>query len=332
MLFRRMLPLAGILLSVGRLCAQTTFATITGAVADPTGSIVAGVNVTATHTGSNIETKGQSNEAGVYTLAQLKEGVYILRASRPGFKEFLARDITLLARDIRRVDITLEVGSVETRVEVTSGATLIETETARIADSKNTQLLNSLPLNTRSPFGFLALAPGVTEAPGSSTRRFSGSRANQGHWAIDGTTMSDGVNESQISPLANFIESFQEIKIDLSNNSAEFGTVGQVTIISKSGTNSFHGSLFDYYSTPWFRARNPFALARSTGITHLVGGSIGGPVLIPKLYNGRDRTFFFFSFETSRGSTSTDVLNPTVPLPAWRNGDFSGLNVAIYDP
>src|SRR5262249_1941842 len=160
MLFRKMLPLASILWSVSPLCAQTTFATITGTVTDSTGSIVAGVSVAATHTGSNIETKGQSNEAGVYTLAQLKEGTYTLHARRPGFEEFVARDIPLVARDIRRVDITLEVGSVETRVEVRSGATLIETETARIADSKNTQLLNSLPLNTRSPFGFLALSPG----------------------------------------------------------------------------------------------------------------------------------------------------------------------------
>src|ERR687884_721624 len=152
---------------------------------------------------------------------------------------------------------------------------------------------------SRWMWAFLALSPDVLQAGGgSSTIRFAGSRGNQSHWAIDGTTMSDGVDETQLGPLGNYIESFQEIKIDISNNTAEFGTIGQVTMISKSGTNDLHGNVFDYYSTPLFRARNPSALARGTGIGHTPGGSVGGPVFIPHIYNGRNGTFFFFSFET----------------------------------
>jgi hypothetical protein len=321
------------ILSAAAAYSQTTFATITGTVQDATGAVVPKATVTATNTETNIKTSTTLNEAGNYTLAQLREGTYEVKAEAPGFQEFLAQNVLLVSRDVRRLDITLQVGAVGTRVEVEAGATLIETETARISDTKTAETLKTLPLNTRGIWAFLSLSPNVLQASGgSSTIRFAGSQSNQSHWAIDGTTMSDGVDETQIGPLGNYIESFQEIKVDVSNNGAEFGTIGQVTMISKSGTNKLHGSVFDYYSTPWFRARNPFALARGTGISHLPGGSIGGPVLIPKLYNGRDRTFFFFSFETSRGSTSTDVLNPTVPLAAWRNGDFSGLNVAIYDP
>ena len=121
------------------------------------------------------------------------------------------------------------------------------------------------------------------------------------------------------------------MKVDLSNNSAEFSSIGQVTIISKSGTNELHGSLFDYYSTPWFRAKGFFDSARSTGISHLPGGSVGGPVWIPKIYNGRNKTFFFYS-ETSRGSARQDRLNPTVAPVPWRTGDFSSVATPILDP
>ncbi len=251
------------------------------------------VTIRAKHLATGIESSTVSNEAGIYTLTQLREGKCVVTARGSGFQEFVPQDVVLEARDYRRPDIRLEVGTVETRIEVTAGATLIETETARISDTKTADLLKSVPLNTRGIWAFLALSPNVLQAGGgSSTIRFAGSGSNQSHWAIDGTTMSDGVDETQIGPLANYIESFQEIKIDMSNNTAEFGTIGQVTMISKSGTNELHGNVFDYYSTRWFRARNPFALARGTGIGHTPGGSVGGPVFLPKLYHGKDRTFF----------------------------------------
>lgn len=313
--------------------AQTTFATITGTVQDPAGAVIPNVTVTVTNTATNIPTSAQSNDAGVYTIAQIKEGEYTLRAKGTGFKEYVVQNIVLVARDYRRVDVRLEVGTVETSVEVREGATLIETESARISDTKTAEILKSIPLNTRGIWAFLALSPNVLQAgSGSSTIRFAGSRTNQSRWAIDGTTMSDGVSETQIGPLGNYIESFQEIKIDISNNTAEFGTIGQVTMISKSGTNKFKGNVFDYYSTPWFRARNPFALARGTGVSHTFGTSLGGPVYIPKVYDGRNKSFLFFSYETARGSPSNPLLNPTVAPAPWRSGDFSAINAPIRDP
>jgi hypothetical protein len=256
-----------LLLSLGSMAqAQTTFATITGTVTDATGAVVPSVKVTARNAATGIETSTQSNEAGIYTLAQLKEGAYTLIARGAGFKEFVVQKIDLLARDYRRIDVALEVGTVDTRVEVSAGATLIETETARISDTKTADIMKAVPLNTRGIWAILSLAPNVLQAGTGSTIRFAGSRSNQAHWAIDGTTMSDGVDETQLGPLANYIESFQEIKMDIANNTAEFGTIGQVTMISKSGTNDLHGNVFDYYSTPWFRARNPFAPTRGTGL------------------------------------------------------------------
>lgn len=317
------------------LSAQTTFASITGTVTDSSGAAVPSAKIVVTNVETNIPFETTSSDSGNYNAPQLKEGTYTVRVKAAGFREFVASNVVLAARDIRRVDALLEVGSVETAVEVTAGATLIETETARISETQNAELMKTLPLNTRGLWAFLALAPNVLQAGTGSTIRFAGSRSNQSNWAIDGITMADGVDNTQIGPLANYIESFQEVKIDVANNTAEFGTVGQVTIISKSGTNELHGNVFDYYSSPWFRARNPFALQRPAGVNHTPGGSIGGPVYIPKIYDGRNRSFFFFSFETGRGSAVSDNFNPTVPLAAWRAGDFStGLpaGTLIYDP
>src|SRR4029453_7292678 len=251
--------------------AQTTFATITGTVTDSTGALVPGVTLTATHVATNVQVANQSNEAGLYTLTQLKEGEYILRAQLPGFKEFVAKDIVLTPRDMRRMDIQLQVGAVDTSIEVSAGATLIETETARINDTRTAYELKTLPLNTRGIWAYLSVTPSILQRAGGSTISFAGSRGNQSQWAIDGTTMSDGVGETQIGPLANFIESFNEVKIEKANNSAEFGTPGNVTIVSKSGTNDFHGTVFDYYVSPFLRTRNPFLTERASGVSHNLG-------------------------------------------------------------
>jgi len=314
--------------------AQTTFATITGTVTDSSGAVVPNAKVTATRLETNIKSAAQTNAFGNYTIAQLVEGTYEVRVQAPGFKELRLQGVMLTARDVRRVDASLQVGSVETAVEVKSGATLIETETARINDTKGAAQLAMLPLNARRIWEYLALSPNVLQTMDeSSTIRYAGSRANQSDYTIDGTSVSSAISNTQIGPTMNRIESFAEVKIDMANNAAEFGTIGQVTVITKSGTNALHGSLFDYYQTPWFRARNTFALQRTAGVTHVPGGSIGGPVYLPKLYDGRSKTFFYVDSETSRGSAVNQLLNPTVPLPAWRNGDFSALAGArILDP
>ncbi|MBI3278782.1 MAG: carboxypeptidase regulatory-like domain-containing protein [Acidobacteria bacterium] len=313
--------------------AQTTFASISGTVTDTAGAVVPNAVIEATHERTGYKYTAKSNASGNYTLSQLLEGSYSLRATLAGFQEFVAKDIELAARDQRRIDVQLRVGTVETSIEVVAGATLIETETARIGDSKTSRMLNALPLNTRSLYSFLALTPGVLGAGGGqATRRFAGSRVNQSEQSIDGITVSNGYDGTQISPLVSYIESYQEVRVDMANNSADIGSLGQVTIISKSGTNELHGSLFDYYSTPWFRARNPFSPRRGTGVTHQPGGTIGGPIVLPKIYDGRNRSFFFFSFETSRGSAAQTLLSPTVPLTAWRRGDFSGERAAIREP
>lgn len=316
----------------GALSAQTTFATITGTVTDPTGAVVPNAMIAATHVSTNTETTTESNDSGVYLLGALKGGAYTLRVQHSGFKEFVVQNLVLAARDYRRIDIHMQLGEQKDSVEVTGGATLIETETARIAGTKSADLLKVLPQNWfRFASGFVALAPGASSNNEEGGFRFADSKDNQSQFTVDGTTTNDGVS-SFIGPQASYFESVQELKVGTANAGAEYGSLGQFTLISKSGTNRFHGSLFDYYVTPLFRARNPFATAREPGINHFPGFSAGGPVFIPKIYNGRNKTFFFTSYETSRGSSQTTFQNPTVPLAAWRQGDFSGVNTVIRDP
>jgi hypothetical protein len=314
---------------------QTTFSSLTGVVTDPNGAVVPGAAITATLVENNYRYSTTSNDVGYYTLAQLLEGEYVVRVEAPGFKAYLAKNVRLAAQQLRRLDVKLEIGAVETIVEVRAGAALIETEKARISDTKTAEQIKDLPLNTRTLWAFVGQNPGVVQAASSTaTRRFYGSRNNQADAAVDGITISNGRDGTQITPLVNYVESFEEVKVDLANNTAEFGGLGQVTVVSKSGTNQLHGAGFDYYSTPKFASRNPFALTGSANVLHQPGATIGGPIVVPKLYDGRDRTFFFFSFETARGSQQRDVINPTVPLASWRQGDFSNLlpGTVIRDP
>lgn len=315
--------------------AQTTFATITGTVSDPTGAMIPNAGVEAVHTASNYRYAVQSNDAGVYTLAQLRDGQYTLRVRATGFKEYVVQNIELVSRDQRRIDVRLDLGAMEATVEVSAGVGLIETETARISDTKDARALNTLPLNTRSLTSFLQLAPTVQLATGDrATIRFAGSRNNQENQSIDGISFNNLYDGTRIAPLQGYIESFQEVRVDSANNTAEFGAVGQVTVISKSGANRLHGSAFDYYDSSGFASRNPFSLTKGSYVNHTPGVSAGGPIFFPKLYNGKNKSFFFASWEGVKGSQQYSLLNPTVPLEPWRSGDFSALapGTIVRDP
>ena len=315
--------------------AQTTFGTITGTITDASGLPVANAGIRGTETNSNYTYQAKTNDSGIFTLSNLREGTYEVTVAAPGFDESRARGVQLASREIRRLDIALQVGAVATTIDVKStGAQLIETETARISQERTALELRDLPLGTRSITAFLSLVPGVGQATTvTATYRFNGSRRNQSEFTVDGIS-NVASNGTQISPLTNYIESFQEARIDSADNQADAGAIGQVTVVSKSGGNKVHGSLFDYYVTPAFRSRDFFAPKRASGISHRPGGSIGGPIVIPHLYNGHDRTFFFFDYETSQGSIAQQLINPTVPLAAWRTGDFSSLlpKTVIKDP
>jgi hypothetical protein len=324
------LSLILVTLTPAAIAAQTTFATITGTVTDSSGAVIRGAAVTATNVETSVATKTTTNDDGVYTVGQLREGPYLLSITAPGFREFIATDVVLVTRDLRRIDGVLQTGSFEAAVKVTAGSTPIELETARVSDVRTAHQLRTLPLNDPGVYSTLAITPMMSFRGGIYT--FAGSKLNQSQFALDGTSMSDGVNENAIGPLANYIESFKEVKMDIASNSAESASLGQVTIVSKSGTNRFAGAVFDYYQSPILRVKNPFSMQRGRGVIHFPGVALGGPAVIPRLYDGRGRTFWFVSGETVNGSSASADLNPTVPLEPWRRGDFSGLGIPIRNP
>jgi hypothetical protein len=330
-MFKRIIVRASLLALACSLAAsaQSTFATLTGAVMDPTGAAIAGAQIEAIRIQTNFRYTATANDQGVYTLPNLPEGTYRLRATAQGFQEFAVDEIILAGRDIRRVDVSLRVGTVDTVVEVQGGATLVETETARIADAKDREVLRALPLTLRRAWDYFTMTPQV-ERTGSWHISIAGSKNNQSIAAIDGAPINDAFGGTGIGPLMDKTEALQELRIDMAQGGADQMTMGQVTLISRGGSNDFHGAISDYYSTDAFRARNPFQNTRASGRNHIFTASLGGPIYIPKIYNGRNNSFFFFTYEAGFGSPGVTNFNNGVPLAAWREGDFG--NAAIRDP
>jgi hypothetical protein len=310
--------------------AQSTFATITGNVTDPSGAPVPGAAVEVVQRQTNYRYTAQTDTNGLYVIVNLQDGTYRLSVKAAGFQEYRVDDIIVAGREIRRVDVPMRIGTVDTVVEVTGGAALIETETARIASTQDREVLRALPLTLRRAWDYFTMTPNVERTSGWHIR-FSGTGNLQGDATIDGTTVA-GAFASPIGPLLDRTELVQEMRIDQAQNSAEHATMGQVAMVSRAGSNEWHGVAADYYSTPAFRARNPFTNGRDSTRRHQMIFSAGGPVWIPKIYDGRNKTFFFWTLEIAQGSKNVQQLTRGVPLQNWRNGDFSDQTAPVRDP
>ena len=181
--------------------------------------MIKGAAVVATNVETSVTTKTATNSDGVYTVPQLREGPYTLSITAPGLREFLAVDIVLVTRDIRHIDAVLQVGGPRGGRAGHGGNAPIELETPRISDVRTAEQLRTLPLNDPGVWSYLAITPSLSMRGGGYS--FAGSRSNQSVFSIDGTSMTDGVGENVIGPLANYTESFKEVKIDMASNSAE---------------------------------------------------------------------------------------------------------------
>ncbi|MGH9940355.1 MAG: carboxypeptidase regulatory-like domain-containing protein, partial [Blastocatellia bacterium] len=319
--------------------AQSTFATITGSVTDPNGAAVSGANIEARNVKTGYIYTAMSNEEGVYTLANLLDGTYALKVTATGFSEFTASDLILNVRENRRVDVRLKIEAVSNVVDISAtGATLIETETARVADIKDREQLRALPLTLRRAWDYFTLTPQINRTTTGFNLSLGGSRSNQSEANIDGITVTPPGGGFAFGPIMDRTENLQELRVEVSGNTAEYGTPGGVTLTTRAGNNDFHGTFSDYYSSPFMRARNPFATARGTGISHRLTFAAGGPAIIPKVYNGRNKTFYFATLEMGAGSASTALITQTAPLQPWRQGDFSNLRdaqgnlIVVRDP
>lgn len=322
-------------LGAGGSHAQSTLGVILGTVRDPSGAVVRGAAVELTNTGENVSRAAMADENGGYEFQNVKRGTYTLSVTAPGFRAFQARGVPLEARRTVRVDAVLEVGEVSTTVEVSGSAGVIATDSPAIQSALNIEKVAALPANVRaggstSPYNLIATLPGVQPDNGNGFGIQGGIPA-QSDSSVDGISITNASGNSPLRDLFPSVESIAEIKVQGVGNTAEYGTPGDVTTISKSGTNGYHGALFWYHQNKALDARSFGQNALPAKIGNSFGGTIGGPVLLPRLYSGRNRTFFFFTWESFRFPRQSTVQN-SVPTQRMKGGDFTTESVAVRDP
>ncbi|HWF10183.1 MAG TPA: carboxypeptidase-like regulatory domain-containing protein [Bryobacteraceae bacterium] len=317
-------------------------ATVTGTITDATGAVVANAPVSVKNTETGQVYAGASSDTGNYTVTQLPIGDYNLTVTSPGFKIYEHQKFHLSAGQALREDIALQVGQSTESVTVTAESSLLQTESSQLVHNVTLSQLDNLPLLTvgatndglRDYFAASRLLPGIqySDSGASSavvTAVVNGTPSNTLQTRLDGATM----NPTSLRLLGATMEtqpstdSIQEVAILTSNFAPEFGTAGGavVNMVTKSGTNSLHGTGYDYLVNEALNAAQPYTGIKNKLRQNDYGFTVGGPVWIPKLYNGKNKTFFFFSFEQFRQKLINDTLPDTVPIAAYRGGDFSSL-------
>jgi outer membrane receptor protein involved in Fe transport len=315
--------------------AQSTYGVILGNVVDPTGAAIRGASVKITQTSQNVSRETATGDDGSYEFQNIDAGPYTVTVSAPGFKTYTATGLNLIARTRLRVDAMLEVGDVSQQVEVTSSVGVIATDTPAIASSLTSEKVLNLPSNVRgaastSPYALLQTLPGV-QADNGLGLSIQGGLPAQTEATVDGISITQLTGNSPQRNQFLSVESISEIKVQGVGNTAEFGQPGDITVVSKSGTNSYHGALFWYHQNRALDARSYGQNVLPAKIGNTFGGTLGGPLSIPKLYSGKDRTFLYFTWESMRYPRQGTIQN-TVPTEFVRNGDFSREGVNIRDP
>jgi Carboxypeptidase regulatory-like domain/TonB dependent receptor len=318
--------------------AQVQTGRIVGTVTDAQKAVVPNATVTVTESATNQSVTVSTNERGDYVVTPLNPGFYRVTVSSPGFQRTAINSVEVQVGQSARVDVELKVGEVGSIVEVTSTAPLLDTESGTLGHVvTNTQIVN-LPLNGRSFYELARLTPGAAALPGGgnllriranfiSGTAISGVRGRQTTFLMDGVDITD--HHQGGSLIQTSIDALQEFKVQQSAYSAEFSHAGGLlNATTKSGSNQFHGGLFEFLRNDKLDARNFFAREREVLKRNQFGGTIGGPVTIPKLYSGRNRTFFFGSYEGMRERQGL-VFNNIVPTAAMKRGEFNGNTIPI---
>jgi hypothetical protein len=329
-----MLAMFGVLAISGTGFAQSTFGTILGTVRDPSGSSVPMATVTLMNTGTNAERSTVSDANGGYQFVNVEVGNYKLSAAAPGFQKAEYKAFDLAAKQTARVDIDIKVASQATSVTVEAVA-VVQVDTSNIAETKGSQQLTDLPvaIGTRSSgstsaYSTLTAQPGVqidnstSNGNGEGALTVGGAGPSQLSVSIDGISSVGPGSLGALTELFPSFNSIEEMRISETLNPAEYGGVADITTVTKSGTNELHGGLFENVQNTDFNAADTFSHIVAEDKMNNYGIYMGGPVIFPKIYNGKNKTFFFGSFERlSLPKTETEVLSE--PTEAMRNGDLS---------
>ena len=323
--------------------AQVDTGALVGTVVDASGAAVPGASITVTESATDRKRTATSGSDGSYNISPLKIGTYSFVVSKAGFETYEQKGIEITVQGHLEINPQLTVGTVTQQVEVTSAGPILETQTSSIQQLVNQKVINDLPLNGRNAAFLAQLSPGVTiaqndsrglQASGSFTA--NGSRRTQNDYLLDGmddnVAIADLVNQSQFVVLPP-PDALREFTVQTSNYSAEFGhAAGAVlNVTTKSGTNNYHGDLYEFLRNDFFDAEDYFVLhtqRKPEFRQNQFGGTIGGPLSIPHLYNAHDKTFFFFDYQGTRivkGKTFT----VTVPTAAENASGFTNLQDLI---
>jgi len=328
------------------LVVAQTFGGITGEIRDGSGSVVAGVSVVLLNPATGGERKGTTNDDGLYGFPAVPPGTYEVNISASGFQSMTRRGIELQVQQTARIDFTLQIGQVNAVVEVSAGTPLLTTEDATVGTVIENRRIVDLPLNGRNVLGLVFLSPNVTAGFGNSnvgatgdrgtfsSISIAGARPTFNHYTLDG--LENTYVEGNSYAFLPSIDALQEFKIQTGVYPAEFGReIGQINISTKAGGNEYHGTLFEFLRNSSLDARNydflPSRPPRDPFRWNQYGFTLGGPVRIPKLFDGRNRLFFMSNFEGFRQRRQIRIFSD-VPSAAMRGGDFGQISPALYDP
>src|SRR5215470_12359572 len=316
--------------------AQSTFGSIVGVAQDSNSATVPGATITIKNLDENVSHSTTSNGEGGFQFLNLKPGRYEVTATKDGFANFKIDEVSLAARQTLRVEVKFQLAAIGASVNITADTVAtVNTESGTIGDTKNFQQVTQLPVNyrgaTTSPLAAITTVPSVQQDSNGSVS-IGGALPSQVGYSVDGVSTSNNRQNGALPNLYPSSEILGEFKVTAFNNNAEFAQIGDVTVTTKGGGNQFHGSLFEYHQNSALDARVYGFDTKAPKKFNTFGGSFSGPISIPKLYKGADRTFFFVDYEGNRRRTSTP-LQFLVPTADQRSGNLSSLTSdPIIDP
>ena len=310
-----------------RVAAQSTFGSVRGSTVDQSGAVISSAAVALHSLDENTNASTVSDAGGNFSFENLKPGHYSITATKEGFARAVVNQVELAARENLRVDVSLPVAAQAQTVEVNASAVAVNTENATLSDSKENSAITQLPINSRSvsssPLAALAVSPEVTR-DSQGNMAVGGATSSQTGFSVDGISTASVRFNGALQDAYPSLEGIAEMKVTAFNNNAEFAQIGDVTFVTKSGTNDVHGGAFEYFQDSALDSTVLNFSFKAPRTFNTFGGSFGGPVTIPKLYNGRDKTFFFVDYEGNR-KTQSYPEQLLVPTAAERSGNLNGL-------
>src|SRR5271154_2718630 len=324
-----------LLLSVSSLAfGQSTFGSVRGVVQDASGAVISDTEIVLHSTDENTERTVTADASGNFVLENVKAGKYSLHAHHNGFADTVISGISVEARQDLRLTVALKIAEQSTTVQVTSGIDQINTENATLDDSKSNLEMTQLPLNNRatttSPLGALGLSPNV-QTDSSGNIALGGASSAKVNFSVDGISTANVRQNGALQDAYPSQEGIAAVKVTSFNNSAEFSQIGDVTFTTKNGTNNYHGSVFEYLQNEALDAIPYGFSSKSPKKFNTFGFSLSGPITIPRLYNGHNRTFFFADYEGNRRRTVV-AQQFLVPTQDERNGDLTALGGGLISP